>query len=261
MDLYLNDRLMLVLGGSEGLGLACARVLAEEGARLILSSRSMEKLEKAAGSLKGITEPAIIPADVSRVDDLEELHRKVILDHGIPDGIILNAGGPPVGRTMEMGDREWMQALETNLLSGVRTCRLFVPEMVKRKYGRIVAIASSGVKQALAGLVLSNSARMGLQGYLKTLSNEVARHNVLVNMLLPGPTETGRLQSILEKNAATEGKTLEEIVKERAEKIPAGRFGQPHELAGLAAFLISPRNTYITGQAIAVDGGYVQSNL
>ena len=259
MDLMLKDRLVLVLGASQGLGLACARVLSEEGACVVISSRSREKLEKAAQSLK--TEGGIIPADLSRREDIARLYETMVKEYGIPDGLILNAGGPPAGHPLELDDEKWYGALETNLMSGVRLARLFVPGMIEKKFGRIVAIASTGVKQSLSNLVLSNAARMGLLGYLKTLSNEVARHQVLVNLLLPGPTETERLKSLLETTARMQGKSLEEVVAERTARIPAGRFGEPSDLADLAAFLISPRNKFITGQSIAVDGGYIQSNL
>ncbi|HDR90295.1 MAG TPA: SDR family oxidoreductase [Bacteroidetes bacterium] len=259
MDLMLKNRLVLVLGASQGLGLACAQVLSEEGARVVISSRSRQKLEKAAGSLK--TEAGIIPADLSRREDIKRLYETMVMEYGIPDGIILNAGGPPTGHPLELDDDKWYGALETNLMSGVRLARLFVPRMIEKKFGRIVAIASTGVKQSLSNLVLSNAARMGLLGYLKTLSNEVARHQVLVNILLPGPTETERLKNLLETTARMQGKSLEEVVAERTARIPAGRFGKPSDLADLAAFLISPRNQFITGQSIAVDGGYIQSNL
>jgi 3-oxoacyl-[acyl-carrier protein] reductase len=263
MDLKLEEKVILVTGSSSGLGLACAKILVAEGAHVILNSRTEENLEQAADEIEselGIR-PAYLVADVSDPVSIEDMKSIIKENIGRLDGMVLNAGGPPMGAALEFEDAEWYAAIETNLLSGIRLSRAFVPMMQEQKFGRIVAITSSGVKQALPNLVLSNTTRMGLTGFLKTLANEVARDNVLINTLLPGPTNTNRLKSNL-KNAAKKQKLkLAEVIENRTRSIPAGRFGEPEEMATLLAYLISGANTHITGQSIAVDGGMVSSNL
>jgi len=263
MDLRLAGNIVLVTGGSKGIGFACARVLSAEGAHVILSSRSADNLERAAEQIRKETgrEPGTVVADVSLADDIRALGSYVSGRYERLDGLLINAGGPPLGASLEHDDAAWYKALDTQLMSGGRLAREFVPLMRKNRYGRIVAITSTGVKQALAGLVLSNAARMGLAGFLKTLATEVAADQVYINTLMPGPTDTERLRDILEKNARAQNKSVGEVVRERISQVPAGKFGDPDDLAALAAFLLSPRNNFITAQAIAVDGGYLKGNL
>ena len=258
MDLLLNDKKIMVTGGSKGIGLACAKVLAAEGADIIISSRSRENLEAAArqiGSQKGKLH--IFPADVSRMEEIDALAEFVKKRFGYLDGLVINSGGPPMGSALGHTDEDWMSAVNSLLMPVIRLTRYFVPEMQARKFGRIISISSTGVKQPIQGLVLSNSIRQAVGAYLKTLSVEVAGSNVFVNSLLPGATDTDRLSSLLENVAKDTGKSVDEIVELRKKSIPAGKFGEPANLAALAAFLLSEKNGYITGQSIAVDGGMV----
>ncbi len=257
MNLQLENKKILVTGGSKGLGLACAKSLSLEGAEIMIVSRAKENLEKAAMELKDVTgkEPATVCLDVSDKGTAQVLLDEVERKWGRLDGLIINAGGPPMGAPLSHDDQAWQSAFESLLLNAVRLTRAFVPMMEKQGYGRILGISSTGVKQPIPGLVLSNSIRLAVIGYLKTLSNDVASKNILVNSLLPGSTNTQRLDSLHRKLAETSGQTLEEVVAGRTAKIPMQRFGEPNEFAAMATFLLSPANSYITGQAIAVDGG------
>ncbi|MFO7922373.1 MAG: SDR family oxidoreductase [Bacteroidales bacterium] len=261
MDLLLKNRKILITGGSRGIGLACARILAAEGAELIISSRSKDNLEKAEKVIGSDSQVHAIPADVSKKEDIGALAEFVNSKFGYLDGLIMNSGGPPMGAALGHSDEVWLSAFNTLLMSVVRLTRYFVPSMQERKYGRVISISSTGVKQPIQGLVLSNSIRQSVGTYLKTLSAEVAKNNVFINSLLPGATDTERLASLHNTIAKNTGKSLDEVIAMRRNSIPAGKFAEPENLAALAAFLLSERNGYITGQSIAVDGGMVSYPL
>ncbi len=263
MDLLLKDKIILVTGASKGLGFSCAKLIVEEGAKVIISSRSTSNLNIACSKIKESTgtRPHIFAADTGKPSQIEKLRDWILEEFGKVDGLIINSGGPPTGGSLSFNDDEWQSSFDNNLLSAVRLTKAFIPSMKQQGYGRIVAITSISAKQPLDNLVLSNTMRLGVIGYLKTLSNEVASNNILVNIILPGLTRTERLESVMKKWAENEGKTLEEVIKSRTGQIPVGRLGNPEELAALACFLISGKNTYITGQTIAVDGGFIKSAL
>ncbi len=263
MDLKLKGKIIVVTGASRGMGMASAGVLCEEGARVVISSRSDKNLKPAAARIEAETgnKPAVFAADISRLDDILSLKEWILDEFSTVHGILINAGGPPTGPSTSHNEGEWDSAIKTNLMSVIRITREFVPVMKKQKFGRIVAITSSSAKQPLDNLVLSNTTRAGVHGYLKTLANEVGKDDILVNALMPGPTNTERLQNILKNRADKEGIPLEEVIAGRTARIPVGRFGEPEELGTLAAFLLSGRNTYLTGQSIAVDGGYLKAVL
>jgi 3-oxoacyl-[acyl-carrier protein] reductase len=262
MDLLLKNRKILITGGSKGIGLACARTLAEEGASIIISSRSKENLDSALRLISGCPpEVHAFPADVSVADDIDALCRFVTDRFGYIDGLVINSGGPPMGPVLGHNDEAWLSAFNSLLMPAVRLTRFFVPLMQERRFGRIISISSTGVKQPIEGLVLSNSIRQSVVAFLKTLSAEVAGDNILINSILPGSTNTGRLASLHNALAKQKGQSLEDVIARRKAGIPAGHFGEPADLASLAAFLLSGRNNYITGQSIAVDGGMISFPL
>ena len=263
MDLYLKDKTILVTGGSKGIGFACAKILVMEGAKVLLSSRSRENLELASEEILKISgiKPPVFPADVSSSESILELKKQIIRGFDKLDGLVINAGGPPAGPPLSKNDKDWENAFKTNFLSGVRLTREFIPLMRKNRFGRIVAITSTGMKQPLPNLVLSNANRLGLADYLKTISLEVAKDNILINIVMPGAINTGRLRSLMSKMAQEKGLSYEDIVADRLSKIPVGRIGEPEELGTFITFLLSGRNTYITGQTIAVDGGIISTTL
>ncbi len=261
MDLEISGKQIIVIGGSKGLGFACAQTLAEEGARVALISRNKDNLKTAVKALKNKAknEPVFFACNISKQDEIKALFDWVQKSFRRVDGLVLNAGGPPAGGALAFDDAQWQTALDTTLLSVIRLTRQFIPLMQTQKYGRIVAIESTSVKQSIENLALSNTIRPAVVAYLKTLSVEIARDNILVNIILPGPTRTERLESLLQSWAEKAETSMDEIARIREAQIPLGRFGNPGELAALAAFLLSGKNTYITGQSIAVDGGYSKS--
>lgn len=260
MDLGLKGKVALITAASQGLGLACAVELAKEGAELLICSRSMRKITEAAGIIRQLTgrEVAVAAADVGKAEDCSRLLDIVTETYGALDILIANAGGPPSGPFMDFSDEVWEQAFQTNLMSVVRLVRAAVPSMRKRGGGRIVAIASSSVKQPIPGLVLSNTMRAGVHGLMKTLASELAKDNILVNTVCPGKIGTERAHSIDQAKADRQGVSVEMIRRHTLEQIPLGRYGTPEEFAKVVAFLVSGANSYVTGSAIMVDGGMVK---
>ena len=263
MDLGVQNHIFLVTGGSKGLGFACAKALAQEGAHILMVSRSEAHLQSAADKIEqmGLKRPDTYAIDVSDKTQILALKSWVEQRIGQLHGLVINAGGPPPGSALSFSEEMWTHAIQTNLLSVSRLCEAFVPMMVDHKYGRIVAITSVSAKQPIDNLVLSNTTRAGVMGYLKTLSNEVCQHNVLINVVLPGPTRTERLVDLNKKKAAQLNKPLEDIEAAWIANIPMRRLGEPDELGTFVTFLLSAKNTYTTGQNIAIDGGYIKSTF
>jgi 3-oxoacyl-[acyl-carrier protein] reductase len=238
-----------------------ATTLAREGARVAICSRTAEKLEKAADEIRRETgaEAYRIVADVSEPADVKRLVASTIGHYRKLDILVCNAGGPPPGKFLDQPEDAWEKALRLNLLSTVHLCREAVPHMKAGGWGRIVNITSFAAKQPQDGLILSNTARAGVLGFAKTIANELAQFNILVNTVCPGAFETERHIALSTKRASEQGVPLEQFMKSRAKEIPVGRFGRPEEFADLVAFLASDRAAYITGTAIQIDGGSVRS--
>ncbi len=256
MDLKLENKSVLVTAGSKGIGLATARGFYKAGARVAICGRSQENLDTATALMP---ECVAVAGDVSNADDIKRIVTSVTENFGGIDILVNNAGGPPPGLFVDLDDTDWAKAVELTLMSVVRTTRLVLPHMQAQKWGRIVNISSSGVKQPVPGLTLSNSIRMAVLGWAKTLANQVGPDNILVNTVCPGFTNTDRITQILESQSAASGRTTDEIAKGIAAQIPLRRIGEPEEIANLAVFLGSEAASYITGTAIQVDGGSVQS--
>ena len=255
MDLGLTGRRALVLGSTGGLGLAVATALAHEGARVVLCGRRGERARELAAGLPGAAGLAV---DLTR-DGVEGLVADAEAAIGPLDVVVLNSGGPPPGGAVDLSTDSIRAAVETLLLRQVELVAAVLPGMRSRGWGRILAIGSSGVQAPLPGLVLSNIGRAGLAGYLKTLASEVAADGVTVNMLLPGRFDTDRSTAIDGGRAEREGMSLEEVRDESQRSIPVGRYGDPAEFGAVAAFLCSGPASYLTGEQVRCDGGYVAS--
>jgi 3-oxoacyl-[acyl-carrier protein] reductase len=262
-DVDLTGRVALVTGASSGLGFAAARALVRRGASVAISSRGGEKLDLALARLtaSGGAEVIPVPADVRDADSLTKLVGEVEVRLGPVDILVANGGGPPSKPALELTEEDWQVAIPLALLFVPRLCRLVLPGMRERRWGRIVAINSVSTRQPIPGLALSNSLRPAVVGYLKTLSQEVAADGITVNAVLPGYTLTERQEELANAASARTGKSREEIVAGWIGSTPIGRMAQPDEIGAMIGFLCSPEASYVTGQAIAVDGGYVKGLL
>jgi len=260
VDLGLKGRTALVCGSSQGLGRAIADVLAQEGADIAVNGRSADKLAGVAKEIASATGARVVPAaaDLSDPAQVERLVADVTRELGRIDILITNTGGPPSGPFETHSAETWRSAIAQNLESVVNLVRAVLPGMKERRWGRIVNVTSISVKQPVANLVLSNALRAGVTGFAKTISNEAAPFNVTVNNVLPGFTKTERLVDLANATSARDGRTHEQVYAGWESDIPMGRLGEPHEFAGIAAFLCSERASYITGQSVAVDGGWIK---
>jgi 3-oxoacyl-[acyl-carrier protein] reductase len=263
VDLGLRGKVALVAASSKGLGRAVARELATEGASIVMCARGEAALESARREIADETGAEIIAiaADVATNEGVDQVTRAALDRFGHVDILVINAGGPPAG-TFEKHDwNAWQGAVDLTLRSAVELTRAVLPGMRERRWGRIVAINSIAAKQPVENLMLSNSIRAAVTGFLRTLANEVATDGVTVNTILPGYTRTERVEHLADANARKEGVDPKEIVGRFEREIPMRRLGEPREFAALAAFLCSDRASYITGQSIAVDGGWIKGLL
>ena len=253
----LTDRVALVTGSSSGLGLAAAMALAERGARLAVSSRGGDKLMAAARRLAATgAEVVAAAADIRRPEELEELVSTIEEQLGPIDILVANGGGPRAKPAVELDEVDWQEAIPLALLFVPRLCQLVLPGMRRRGWGRIVAINSVSSRQPIPGLALSNALRPAVLGYLKTLSQEVATDGVTVNSVLPGYTRTERLEELAAAMAERTGQSAADIMTEQGSGAAMRRLAEPREIGDAIAFLASPEASYITGQALVVDGGY-----
>ena len=261
MDLGLTGRVAVIGGGSKGLGRACADSLAQEGTNLAICSRNAEELEAAAAEIRAATgvEVLAVPADLSRLEDIQRLIQATVDHYGRLDIAVANSGGPPSGRAADTDEETWSRSIDMALSFFIRMGREATPTMRQQKWGRIVNILASTVYQPIDNLVTSGVTRMGAVAYAKSLADEVGRDNVLVNNVAPGFLMTERMRHIFETRSEETGQDLETVLEAGASRIPVGRFGRPEELGDFVAYLCSDKNTYVTGTTILVDGGVVRS--
>jgi len=261
MNLHLTGKTALVIASSQGLGKATAMKFAEEGANVMITSRREEELQKTAAEIHKKTGAHIeyTVCDITKGEQIIQLVQETGSRFGTIDILVNNAGGPPAGNFDDFSDEDWFDAFELTLLSIVRTVREVLPYMRKQKSGRIVNIASSSFKQPIENLTLSNVFRTGIVGLSKSLSQELAKDNILINTVGPGRIATDRLMEINESIASMRNIPSSEVQKQSEEIIPLGRYGTPEEFANILIFLCSEANSYITGQALLVDGGLIKA--
>jgi 3-oxoacyl-[acyl-carrier protein] reductase len=251
MDLGLADRVFVLTGASRGLGLATAQALVADGARVVISARDPGQVADAVEHLGGPAWATGVPADLTDPETPRELVDTAIDTYGRLDGALISVGGPGRGTAAEMTDEQWRDAFETVFLGSVRAARTFASALSEG--GAIALVLSTSVRSPIAGLGLSNGLRPALAGVVKDMSDEYARRNVRFISLLPGRIMTDRNRELFEASgdaaAAAAGS---------AASIPLGRLGEPAEFGRVAAFLLSPAASYLTGLAVPIDGGLLR---
>lgn len=251
MKFGLEGRSVLVMAGSQGIGLASARVFHALGARVTVAARGAEALDEAVAMMPGAR---AVRADVTDPAGIAE----AVAAAGPVDVLVNNAGGPPAGLFDDIDDGAWQAAVNLTLMSAVRATRAVLPHMRAQRWGRIVNISSYGVKQPVPNLTLSNAIRMAVLGWAKTLAEQVGPDNVTVNTVCPGWTRTARVTSLFEKQSRESGVGQDTLSRDLEAQIPLRRIGEPEEIANMVVFLGSEAASYVTGAAIQVDGGIVK---
>lgn len=262
MDLNFKNKKFLIAGGSKGLGFGIAKALAQDGACLSISSRSLSNLKIAADELQKAGSPQVETFECESTDPKS-------IDHWIKasqssfktiDGFVVNTGGPSPGTFKDLNDEAWSQGFQLTLMSAVRMIRSIVPLMRDNKGGSIVVITSTSVKEPIQNLLLSNVMRAGVAALVKSLTRELASENIRINNLVPGRIDTDRVRELDSKKASMKGISIEEIQSIEEAQITLQRYGTTDEFGKVGAFLLSDAASYITGSTIVVDGGKIQSN-
>src|SRR5277367_4161359 len=253
MDLGIAGRKAIVCASSRGLGLACAKALAEAGCEVVINGRDVEKLGAVAADLHKATGAKIIPvaADVASPEGQKALFAAC----PEPDILINNNAGPPFRDFRELDRQKMLDGVIANMIVGIELIQKAIDPMVAKKFGRIVNITSGSVKMPLFGLDLSSGARAGLTAFLAGIARSVAASNVTINFILPGTFDTDRFRSNIEATAKKKNISFDAAFAERVGSVPAKRIGTPEEFGATCAFLCSAQSGYITGQNILIDGG------
>ena len=261
MNLNLNDKLALVLGGSQGIGFGIANSLSQEGVSIILGARSADKLDIARKEIEKNGGKVIktFEVDVSSPSYSDILKSNIIDQNFFPDIVINNSGGPPMGNFLEFDNDVWIESFHLSLLSVVITARLFSPHMKKKQWGRFINITSSNALEPTPEMVLSSTLRSGVSAFTKSTSFELIKSNITINTICPGGVKTDRFNQLVNAAAEKNNVAVEEIIKKSEQGIPIGRLANAGELGNLATYLCSPVSDYITGRTIAIDGGLLKS--
>lgn len=261
MELGLKGKVAVVTAASKGLGRACAWAFAREGTRLAICSREQGAVDSVAAEIRSETgaEVLAMQADVASAAEIERLVGSAADRFGGIDSLVINGGGPAPGGFDQVGEEQWLKAIDGNLLSAIRLVRAALPHLKRSGTGRVVTIASTSVKEPLSNLIISNTLRAGIHALMKSCADEFAKDQILFNTVGPGRIATDRLAAVDQAWARAAGITVEEQRARALNAIPSRRYGEPDEFARYVLFLCSPANTYLTGQAIMVDGGLTRA--
>ncbi len=260
MDLGLKNRRALIVGSTAGIGRGIAERLAEEGADVAICGRNVEGAKSLASDIaksSGVTARAY-RVDLTDPASVRSLIDDTTRDFGDFDIVVANGGGPPPGGVAGVTTETWVAQFQPMFLSQVEIARAFLPGMRERGWGRLLVVASSGTVQPIPHLGISNTLRVALTNWAKSLASEVAGDGVTVNSILPGRIDTARVHAIDESAAKSQNKDVEQIREESRASIPAGRYGTVEEFASVAAFLVSSQAGYVTGTVTRVDGGFIR---
>ncbi len=257
MDLDITKKLFLVTGATSGFGKAITEALLEEGAHIIINARGEEKL--IALAKKHPNQIETVAGDITTDETISRVTR--CIGERALSGLVINAGGPPAMSFEESDLKDWDKAYASVLRWKVKLTQELLPLLKRENYGRIVYIESVSVKQPITNLVLSNSLRLAVVGFVKTLSAEIASNGVTMNILAPGYHTTPAMERLFAKHSQTQGISKEKAKAKFDKEPPVQRMGEAKELASLAVWLLSPKSGYITGQTISVDGGLVKGSF
>ena len=262
MELGLKNRVALVPASSKGIGLGVAKVLATEGCKVAISSSNQDSISKARDVIvkeTGNDNVHAVKADLTLKEDIDHLVNLATSKFGTIDILAYNTGPPKPGTFADLSDGDWEQGVKLLLMSAVWLTKRVVPGMVQKKWGRLIYITSSTLRQPVPNLVLSNTVRLSLAGLLKSLALEYGSRGITSNGIMQGHILTGRQRQVAQDVSSRTGKSLEESMKQMLEDVPAGRYGLPKEVGSLVAFLASEKASYINGTMLAIDGGLIKS--
>jgi 3-oxoacyl-[acyl-carrier protein] reductase len=263
VNLGLGGKVALVGASSKGLGKASALALAREGARVAICARTAGDLEAAAEEIRADSgaEVLAVSADLATAEGVHRVIAATVERFGGVDVLVHNCGGPSVGSFPDLSDDDWRAAFEVVMLSFVRFVREVTPHMRERRWGRIIGIQSSSIKEPVGGIDLSNGTRPGVAGLMKAIMPDLAKDGITMNLVLPGTFLTSRIHTALAIRTPAGDELAKEQLAPIAATIPMGRLGEPIELGHLVAFLASEQASYITGAVYQVDGGKIRSNV
>ena len=256
------DKVALITGASKGVGKSIAFELAKKNVKLILVSRNLSNLKKLKKDIQkkiNFQYVKIIAGDVSNINIINKIQKVCKQTYGLPDILINNTGGPPSGSFTKLNSKIWYEHINNNLMSVINFSSAFHRQMIKKKWGRMITISSTIAKEPSSNMVISATLRSGVSGFNKSISCELAPHNITVNSILLGGVKTDRLTKLIKKSSKIKKIKYETYLNQIQSSIPMGRFANPEEISDLVSFLVSEKGSYITGQNIVIDGGLSKS--